>query len=46
MGGEAGGEEEEMAVVVLGVEQLRTRRRAKEGSCECNAERWRRGCIL
>jgi hypothetical protein len=44
--GEAGGEEEETAVVVLGVGRLGTRRRAKEGSSECGAERQRWGCIL
>jgi hypothetical protein len=44
--GEAGGEEEETAVVVLGVGRLGMRRRAKEGSSECGAERQRRGCVL
>jgi hypothetical protein len=33
-------------VVVLGVGRLGMRRRAKEGSSECGAERWRWGCIL
>jgi hypothetical protein len=32
--------------VVVGVGQLGTWRRAKEGSRECGAERWRRGCVL
>jgi hypothetical protein len=44
--GEAGGEDEETVTVVLGVGQLGTQRRAKEGSNECGAERKRRGCIL
>jgi hypothetical protein len=44
--GEAGGEEEEAVAVVLGVGQLGMRRRAKEGSSECGAERQRRGCVL
>jgi hypothetical protein len=34
-----------MAVVVLDVEQLGTRRRAKEGSSKCGAERQRRGAF-
>jgi hypothetical protein len=36
----------ETAAVVLGVGRLGTRRRAKEGSSECGAERRRRGCVL
>jgi hypothetical protein len=43
--GEAGGEEEDTAVVVLGVGRLGMRRSANEGSSECGAERRRRGCI-
>jgi hypothetical protein len=35
-----------MAAVVLGVGRLGTRRRVKEGSSECGAERWRRGCFI
>jgi hypothetical protein len=44
--GEAGGGEEEMAAVVLGVGRLWTQRRAKEGSSECGVEMQRQGCIL
>jgi hypothetical protein len=33
-------------VVVFSVGRLGTRRRAKEGSSECGAERRRRGCVL
>jgi hypothetical protein len=35
-----------MAAVVLGAGRLGTRRRAKEGSSECDAERRRRGSVL